>query len=88
MDKNGKIYTREDIVKALDANIDQNIKKWGENYIYTKWARERKDNILAKFDAGEVVMVEKEHYHEGGMDFEREFYSDGSTSDICYGYMD
>ena len=83
----GRIYTREDIVKALDAHIAQNVEKWDENYIYTKWAREYKEETLDKYDAGEVVMVEKEYYCENGMEFIREFYSDGSTNEICYGYM-
>lgn len=84
----GKVYTRDDIVKALDANIDRNIRQWGEHYIYTEWARERKEKILAKFDAGEVVLVESSGYHKDGMDWETEFYSDGTTKEICYGYMD
>lgn len=83
-----KVYTREDIVKAMDADIARNVRQWGENYIYTKWARERKEKTLAKFDAGEVVLVEKCGYHEDGMDWETEFYSDGTTKEICYGYMD
>lgn len=84
----GKVYTREDIVKALDADIAKNAKQWGENYIYTRWARENKDKTLAKYDAGEAVMVEKEWYCENGMEYIREFYSDGTTREICYGYMD
>lgn len=49
---------------------------------------ENKEKVLADYDAGMVVLVEKEYYHEAGMDFEIEYYSDGSTRDLCYGYCD
>lgn len=81
-------YTREDIVQILDADIEKNIHQWGKNYIYTKWAIEHKEDILNKYDTGEVVMVEKEWYCENGMEYEIEYYSDGSTKEICYGYCD
>lgn len=84
----GKVYTREDIVKALDAHVAQNAKQWGEDYIYTRWAKKYREETIAKYDAGEVVMVEKEYYRENGMEFIRKFYSDGSIGEISYGYMD
>ena len=86
--KQGRTYTREDIVRILDADIEKNVRQWGANYIYTRWARENKEKVLAGYDAGIVVLVEKEYYHEAGMDFEIEYYSDGSTRDLCYGYCD
>lgn len=81
-------WTRDMVVRALDDAIEMNVNKWGEDYIYTKWARERKVQTLADYDAGKVVYVGSEWYHEHGMDFEREYYSDGSTKDKCYGYSD
>lgn len=84
----GRIYTREDIVRILDENIAKNVKQWGENYIYTEWAREAKERKLAEYDAGKVILVEKESYYDCGMDWEREYYSDGSIQNVCYGYSD
>lgn len=88
MDMTGRIYTREDIVRILDAKIEMEAKKWGTNYIYTRWAREDKDNKLAKYDMGEVILVESEWYYEDGMNFEIEYYSDSSIKRACYGYYD
>lgn len=84
----GRTYTREDIVRILDADIEANVRQWGADYIYTRWAREHKDSVLADYDAGKVVLVEKEPYHDHGMDFEREYYSDGTVKDACYGWTD
>lgn len=84
----GRDYTREDIIKALDAHVAKNVKQWGEDYIYTRWAKEYREDTIARYDEGEVVMVEKEYCCEDGMEFIVEFYSDGSASKICYGYMD
>lgn len=84
----GRIYTREDIVRILDADIESNVRQWGANYIYTRWARDHKDKVLADYDAGKVVLVEKESYYDHGMDYEKEYYSDGSVQDICYGWSD
>lgn len=35
----GRTYTREDIVRILDTDIEKNVRQWGANYIYTRWAR-------------------------------------------------
>ena len=37
--KQGRTYTREDIVRILDADIEKNVRQWGTDYIYTRWAR-------------------------------------------------
>ena len=83
-----RTYTREDIVRILDADIKKNVRQWGSDYIYTKWARERKECTLAQYDSGMVVLVEKDWYCKNGMEWETEFYSDGTTKEVCYGYMD
>ena len=86
--KQGRTYTREDIVRILDADIEKNVRQWGTDYIYTRWARENKEKILADYDAGMVVLVEKEWYCENGIEYKTEYYSDGSTRDLCYEYCD
>ena len=84
----GRNYTREDIVRILEKDVQANVKQWGADYIYTRWARRYRDEAIAKYDAGEVILVEKEPYYEHGMDFCREYYSDGSVRDVCYGWSD
>ena len=88
MKKEGRHYTREDIVRILDNHIVAQAKQWGEDYIYTKWAREAKEKKLADYDAGKVIEVEREEYREYGMDCCDHFMSDGSVSISNFGYSD
>ena len=88
MKKEGRQYTRADIVRILDCHIAAQAKQWGEDYIYTKWAREAKERKLADYDAGKVIEVEHEDYREHGMDWRDCFMSDGSVSTVNFGYSD
>ena len=63
-------------------------KQWGEDYIYTKWAREAKERKLSDYDAGKIIEVEREEYHDCGMDYCDCFMSDGSVSTLNFGYSD
>lgn len=87
MEIKGRSYTREDIVRILDAEI----KSAKERFSTSFWADrliKYKTITLGEYDAGMVVLVEREPYTEDGMDFEIEYYSDGSTKNVCYGYTD
>lgn len=86
--KTGRIYTREDIVSKLNEQVRQTEKQWGVDYIYSKWAREARDQKLAEYDSGKVIVVEKESYFENHMDFQDEFMSDGTVQTTCYGFSD
>ena len=88
MEVKGRIYTREDIVRVLDADIDYSAKQFGYYSYWAIRAREYKESALRDYDTGKVVFVEKEEYHENGMDYAILYYSDGSTSHECYGYSD
>lgn len=88
MKKEGRQYTRDDIIKILDNYITAQERRWGEDCIYTKWAKEAKIKKLADYDAGKVIEVEREEYHEGGMDYCDYFMSDGSVLTSNFGYTD
>ena len=62
-------FSREEIEKIYDQKIAREAKKWGENYIYTKWARESKVKNLEQYDEGKVVAVYSNEYHLDGMDW-------------------
>ena len=84
----GRNYTRDDIVRILDAKVEATAAQWGENYIYTRWAKDKMESDLAKYDAGEVITVETDTYIENCTEYERVYMSDGSVQTINYGYID
>lgn len=81
-------YSREEIRRIFNDYIEGQAKRWGIDYIYTKWARESTAKRLAAFDAGEVIRVESNEYHKDCMDWKDTYYSDGTVDTICYGYTD
>ena len=84
--------TEEEVWEYLSKNVERNIKQWGENYIYTEWAKEARDVKFAKWKNGEVVAVETQQfvdkYGNGCGDYEDVLYSDGTVKTFCYGYLD
>lgn len=78
--------TREDIVRLLDRHIHEQAEHWGENNIYTQWAREHKAKVLDAYDRNldpvRVAVIDR-HY-EGGFDFEDELFTDGSIKTSVY----
>ena len=81
-------YTREEVEARLEEHVQRTEKQWGADYVYTKWAREGKKKKMQQFDNGEVIKVESEEFHKDGMDFARNFYSDGTADETCFGYTD
>jgi hypothetical protein len=88
METKGRIYTREDVTRVLNNDIASCINRFGTYSYWTRRAIEYKESALRDYDAGKAVFVEKEEYHEDGMDFAILYYSDGSISHECYGYSD
>lgn len=90
--KNRNPLTRAEVEDYLNKEVAKMAKQWGEDYIYTRWARERRDSALQEFDAGKVIEVWKEGYSSsygnGTGDYEDVLLSDGTVKTICYGYMD
>lgn len=81
-------FSREEIEKFYNQKIERTAKQWGENGIYTKWARESKVKNLEQYDEGKVVAVYSNEYHLNGMDWVDTYYSDGTKVTGCYGYTD
>lgn len=80
-----RTYTREDIVRILDADIEY------QTSIGAYWAcraREYKESALRDYDNGRPVFVEREECHEDGIDYAILYYSDGSTICECCEYTD
>ncbi len=84
--------TETEVYEYLNQEVERNAKQWGEDYIYTQWAREARDRKMEQWRAGEVVLVHTEHYVDsygnGCGDYEDELYSDGTVKTACYGYLD
>lgn len=84
----GRNYTRDDIVRILDEQVEATAAQWGENYIYTRWAKDARDEKLRRYDAGEVIPVETDTYIENCTEYERVFMSNGTVQTVNYGYID
>lgn len=84
--------TEAEVLEYLNKNVEKNAKQWGEDYIYTQWAREWRDKQMDQFRKGEVVEVHRETYVDsygnGCGDYEDILYSDGTVKTACYGYLD
>ena len=84
----GRNYTREDIVRILDNEIEATAARWGENNFYTTCAKNHKQKLLAEYDEGKIIPVETETYIENATEYETVFMSDGSVQTVNYGYID
>lgn len=84
--------TRAEVLEYLNKNVEAKAKQWGEDYIYTEWARRARDKKLAQFDNGEVVEVYTvgycDSYGNGTGNYEDVLMSDGTVKTCCYGYYD
>ena len=84
--------TRDEVLNHLNNKVEAEENHWGKDYIYAKWARERRDSLIKKFDAGEVIPVQSiqysDSYGNGTGDYEDTLYSDGTVKTACYGYLD
>lgn len=79
---------RERTRAGIRQKIDRNAKQWGDDYIYTNWARAAKAKNMQDWKEGKIVKVYTEEYHKNGMDFSNTYYSDGTMTTACFGYDD
>lgn len=86
--KQGRTYTREEIVSKLNADVAKEEKHWGVNSFWADMARNARERKLADYDSGKAIVVETEPYCENHMDFEDEYMSDGTVRTACYGFYD
>jgi hypothetical protein len=80
--------SRDELEEKLDIIVQNNARQWGKDHIYTKWAEQSKKDKLARFDGGEAVRFQIKAYHKDGMDWEKRYFSDGTTDNVCLGYND
>lgn len=80
----GKTYTRDDIVRILDAKIQNEIDRMGEGSFWVKVYKNRKDHMLAQYDAGEKVLVEYDECVKNGVTYCTLYFSDGSIKETQY----
>lgn len=87
----GRPLTEEEIEMFLNKAITD-AEKGVNGDFYGNMAREAKIEKLARWRKGEVIEVAHSQYYgeygNGTGDFEKVLMSDGTVSDICYGYAD
>lgn len=87
-----KPLTEEEVISYLNEDVEETEKKWGVNNIYSKWAREYRDEKLKAYRSGEVIEVGRvpyvDAYGNGTGNYEAMLRSDGTVITICYGYYD
>ena len=81
-------FTREELEKIYADHINSLAKQWGEDYIYTRWAREAETKNMTDWGKGKVVQVYSEEYTENSIDYADTYYSDGTVVTTNYGYCD
>ena len=90
--KERKPLKRDEVLAYLNEDVERNINQWGEDYIYTEWAKENRDKMLQEYDNGKVVKVYSEEYVDsygsGCGNFMDTLYSDGHVETSCFGGLD
>lgn len=90
--QNREPLTEEEILAYLNNEVEKNARQWGEDYIYTEWAKKAREEKMNKWRAGEVIQVYTENYVDsygnGCGDFSDTLFSDGHVETACYGYLD
>lgn len=84
--------TEQEVWEYLTKHVDSVEKQWGEDYIYSEWARHSREEKFAQWQNGEVVVVHVVAYVDkfgsGCGDYEDWLYSDGHVETVCYGSID
>lgn len=87
----GRPLTEEEIEMFLNKKIED-AEKGVNGDFYGNMAREAKIEKMARWRKGEVIEVAHIQYYgeygNGTGDFEKVLMSDGTVSNICYGYAD
>lgn len=90
--KNRQPLTEAEVIAYLNKDVEKTEKKWGVNNIYSKWAREYRDEKLKAYKNGQIIEVGTipyvDTYGNGTGNYEAILRSDGSVITVCYGYYD
>lgn len=83
-----KPYTREELQELYNTKIAAKAKQWGADHYYTKLCGLVTEINLKSFDEGKVVEIYREQYAEDGEQYEKYYYSDGTSVKCWLGLND
>lgn len=83
-----KPYTREELQELYSTKIAAQAKQWGVDHYYTKLCEIVTEINLKSFDEGKVVEIYREQYAEDGEQYEKYYYSDGTSVKCWVGLND
>lgn len=83
-----KPYTREELQELYNAKIEARTLQWGADHYYTRLCGLVTEINLKSFDEGKVVEVYREQYAEDGEQYEKYYYSDGTSVKYWLGFND
>ena len=83
-----KPYTREELQELYNTMIAAQAKQWGADHYYTELCRNVTEINLKCFDEGKVVEIYREQYAEDGEQYEKYYYSDGTSVKCWVGLND
>lgn len=83
-----KPYTREELQELYSTKIAAQAKQWGVDHYYTKLCELVTEINLKSFDEGKVVEIYREQYAEDGEQYEKYYYSDGTSVKCWLGLND
>lgn len=83
-----KPYTREELQELYNTKIAAKAKQWGADHYYTKLCGLVTEINLKSFDEGKVVEIYSEQYAEDSEQYEKYYYSDGTSVKCWLGLND
>lgn len=83
-----KPYTREELQEWYNTKIAAQAKQWGADHYYTRLCRLVTEINLQSFNEGKVVEVCRSEYVEDGEQYEKYYYSDGTSVKCWLGLND
>lgn len=83
-----KPYTREELQELYNTKIAAKAQQWGTDHYYTKLCELVTEINLKSFDEGKVVEIYREQYAEDGEQYEKYYYSDGTSVKCWLGLND
>lgn len=83
-----KPYTREELQELYNTKIEAHTIQWGADHYYTRLCGLATEINLKSFDEGKVVEVYREQYTEDGEQYEKYYYSDGTSVKCWLGLND
>ena len=83
-----KPYTREELQELYNTKIEAQTIQWGADHYYTRLCGLVTEINLKSFDEGKVVEIYREQYAEDGEQYEKYYYSDGTSVKCWLGLND